>query len=196
MDTFKKVQSRKLHDDKVTCVEFETEPKSAREVCVNQGTGAIFRAASFEDRDFQPFGSKVFPRSLSFVEHGKKVVKISVTDLTTPGQFLADAFTPPTGVPAEAGCMNPTPARPLRKVNPGYPSDARQQRIQGTVAVDLWIGADGVPIIRQVLVSPSASLEKSTEAAITAWRYRPATCNGKPVRAETVVQMNYTLVGD
>ena len=150
-DSVKKVHSRKQHDDKLTCVEFETELKAAREVCVNE-------SASFGDKDFQPIGAKVFPRSLSFIEGRKKVIKVNISDLTTSGQFPADSFTPPTGVFPEAGCMNPMPPRPIKKVAPQYPGDARQQRIQGTVALDVWIGKDGVPIIGQVVASPSTSL--------------------------------------
>lgn len=127
------------------------------------------------------------------MDKGKAVVKVQVTGLIISDQFFPDAFMPPVGVSAEPGCMNPTPYRKIKDLAPKYPSDARQQYVQGTVALDVLIGVDGIPVIRKVVASPSASLEKSSEDAIAGWRYEPAACDGKTVQVETVLRINYTL---
>jgi TonB family protein len=81
----------------------------------------------------------------------------------------------------------------VNKVPPIYPTSARQQHIEGTVAVDAEIGSDGVPKLKKVVEDPDPSLVRSAVAAITAWRYEPATCSDKPVSIETVIQVNYKL---
>jgi len=192
-DTVKKVHSRKEHGDKLTCIEIEDERKISSDMCMNDATEVMVRNSSYKDRDFQPVGGKLFPRFLSFVEDGKEVASINIIELTTPGQFSSGSFTPPPGVPPRAGCMNPVPFRIARKTSPEYPQTARERHIQGTVAVEAWIGADGVPRIGQVVSRASPDLEKSTLNAITQWRYEPATCNGDPVDVQTVLQVNYTL---
>jgi TonB family protein len=192
-DTIKKIRSRKDHGDKVTCVEIEDEQKHSSEICVNDGTGTLVRGSSYEDRDFQPIGGKVFPRFLSFVENGQTVAKVNVTDLTASGQFPPDSFTPPAGSSLQTGCMNPMPFRLVKKVNPEYPLGARQQHIQGLVAVSAWISTNGVPRVGKVLASPSPSLENSAVNAVTQWRYEPARCSGQPVQVETVLRVNYAL---
>jgi len=192
-DRVKKLHSRKEHGDKLTCVETENEQKSSSELCVNESTGTLFRGTSYEDRDFQPIGEKVFPQFLSFLEKGKTVARVNVSSLIAPGEFPLNSFTPLTGVSAEAGCMNPMPYRRVKSVAPQYPQDARQQRFEGTVVADVWIGLDGIPRIRKILASPSASLEKATAAALTGWHYEPATCEGRPVQVETVLRINYVL---
>jgi len=192
-DTIKKAHSRKQHGDKLTCVEVENEQKHSLEICVNDATGTLFRGGSYEESDFQPIGGKIFPRSLGFLENGKTVVKISVTDLSVSGQFPPNSFTPLAGVSPEAGCMNPMPYRRVKSVAPEYPQDARQQHLGGMVAVDVWIDTDGAPRVHKVIASPSASLEKSSADAITAWRYEPATCDSKPIKVETVLHINYAL---
>jgi TonB family protein len=192
-DHVKKVHSRKQHGNKLTCVEVEHEPGFSSELCVNDNTGTLVRGTFYEEHDFQPVGGKIFPRSLSFVDSGKTVVKISISNLVASADFPPNSFTPGTGVAAEAGCMNPTPYREIKKVAPQYPPALRQQRIQGMAAFDVSITTDGVPRIRRMVASSNPAFEKSTETAIAAWRYEPATCDGKPVEVETVLHMRYTL---
>jgi hypothetical protein len=192
-DKIKKVHSRKEQGEKLTCVEIENELKYSSEICMNDRTGTLLRGSSYEDGDFQAVGEKAFPRSLGFVDKGKTVVKVQVNELIASDQISADEFVPPNGVSAEPGCMNPTPYRRIESVAPEYPPDARQQHIQGTVAVDVLIGTDGIPIIRKAVTSPSASMEKSGQTAIAGWRYEPAACEGKPVQVETVLLINYAL---
>lgn len=192
-DKIKKLHSREEHGEKLTCVETENEQKKASEICVNDRAGTILRGSSYEDRDFQAVGEKVFPRFLSFVDKGRAVVTVKVNELITSDQFPQNAFVPPTGASAEPGCMNPKPYRRLKSVAPEYAADARQQHVEGTVAMDVSIGVDGIPIIRKAVASPSASLERSSRTAIAGWHYEPAACEGVPIRVETVLQINYTL---
>jgi TonB family protein len=192
-DKIKKTHSRKERGVNVTCVKAESQLKSSFEICVNDSTGTLFRGSPYEEGDFQPVGEKVFPRSVGYVDKGKTVVKVKVNELIASDQFLPNAFIPPTGVPAEPGCMNPTPLRLIKKVAPEYPPEARQQHIEGTVALDVSIGADGIPIVRKTVASPSPSLQRSSQTAIEGWRYEPAACEGKPVRVETLLWVNYTL---
>lgn len=193
-DTIKKTSSRKEHGEKVTCIEIEHDTRSSSSVCISDSTGALVRdSASYSDSDFQPVGGKIFPRSLSFIEEGKKVARVSVTELLSPAEFAPNSFAPPTGVSQQVGCMNPIVPRIVNKVAPVYPTSARQQHIQGTVAVDTEIGLDGIPRMKKVVANPDPSLVRSAADAITAWRYEPATCDGKPVPIETVLRVNYKL---
>ncbi len=160
---------------------------------MNDNTGTLFRGPSYTDGDVQPVGGKVFPRFLGFVENGKTVVKVNVSKLIVSDQFAPGSFAPLAGVAPEAGCMNPKPFRRIKGSPPKYPQDARQRHIQGVVAVDVWIGTDGIPRIRKVVASPSPSLEKSSLDAIADWSYEPAECNGKPAQVETILRITYTL---
>lgn len=190
-DRIQKLHSRKARGDQLTCVETENELKAKSEICINDSTGTLFRGASYEDGDFQPVGTKIFPRFLSFVDKGETVAKVKVNEFITSDQFPPNAFVPPVGILGEPGCMNPTPYRQIKNVVAEYPPEARHQQLQGTVLLDVFIGKDGIPIIRKVLDSPGASLEKSSANAIAGWRYEPAACDGEHVQLETVLQVNY-----
>ena len=100
----------------------------------------------------------------------------------------------------------PTPsAHPLRvsrmmegnliyRVQPQYPSLARQARVQGTVVLRALITRDG-KIDNLQVVSGHPLLVKSAIDAVLQWRYRPYRLNDEPVEVETHVTVNFTLGG-
>lgn len=192
-DVIKKLHSRKQRGDKQTCVEVENEMKLSFDICISDSTARLVRNSSYEDSDFQPIGTKVFPRSLSFSENGKTLAKLNITELVTPVQFPADAFNPLPGVSPRKGCMNPVPSRAIKRTPPRYPDSARKRFVQGTVYVEAWIGSDGVPRLGQLVGHSDPDLEKSTMEAFAQWRYTPAMCKGGPVDVETILKASYTL---
>jgi TonB family protein len=193
-DKVKKIYERKQHGDAQSCVELEDEVGSSSQICVDESTGTLVRGSSFADKDFQSVGGgKVYPRSLSYVENDKTVAKTNITEFTTPSQFSPNSFVPSAGSPPQSGCMNPTPFRLIKKSIPRYPQNAVKNHIQGIVAADVWIGLDGVPKIGDVVSHAGPDLDLAAVDAMKEWRYEPATCNGKPVEVETVVQVEYTI---
>ena len=72
-------------------------------------------------------------------------------------------------------------------VEPVYPSDARQARLEGTVKLHVVVGANG-EIQSFRTVSGPESLAQAATAAVREWRYRPTLLNGKAVeRQEDVI---------
>jgi TonB family protein len=192
-DNLKKIRSQKGRDENLTCFEFEAPAKETFEICLNDITGTVARSST-DDENFQAVGEKSFPRLLSYKQDDKVVASVNISELTTPAKFVADSFAPPPGVSPQTGCMNPMPARIVKKVSPQYPQGARENQIEGTVAVDALIGTDGVPRINKVVATPSLDLGKSAVEAIKDWRYEPATCAGKAVAVETVMTARYSLL--
>ena len=82
----------------------------------------------------------------------------------------------------------------ITKVNPVYPADMKEQRLEGVVVLQAVISTDGVPMS---LNSQSADTNRSfVDAAIDAvrqWRYKPTLLNGQPVEVITTITVNFTL---
>ena len=76
---------------------------------------------------------------------------------------------------------------------PKYPSEAKQDRIQGTVQLNAVIKRDGSLAELRVMNSPHSALTQSALAAVSQWRYSPTHLNGEPVEVETSISVNYTL---
>ena len=83
------------------------------------------------------------------------------------------------------------PVEAVSTVDAVYPPNSIGQ---GTVMLEVTVGADGevedVKVLRDV---PSLTVE--AQRAAKQWRFRPATLNGKPVRATTHVGFNFRTYG-
>jgi TonB family protein len=192
-DTIKKAHERKEHGEKLACFEIDHGNNLSSEVCVNDASGTLVRSSQFSDEDFQPAAAKIFPSRITFRLEDRVVARVMVTKLASPAQFTPDAFKPPAGATARAGCMNPLAPHAAEKPAPHYPENARQQHRQGTVAFEVLIGKDGTPKLQRLLLSAGSDLDDSAKQAISRWRYDPAQCSGQPVEVETVLQVNYAL---
>ncbi|MBZ5610944.1 MAG: TonB family protein [Acidobacteriia bacterium] len=79
-----------------------------------------------------------------------------------------------------------------RKVNPVYPPEAKQARIQGTVRMSVIIDKSGT--VQEVrLLSGHPLLVGAAMGAVRQWVYKPTLLNGQPVEVETVVDVNFTF---
>jgi TonB family protein len=75
-----------------------------------------------------------------------------------------------------------TAPRVIVEVNPVYSSEALVRRIQGTVALEFVVRADGRPAdIRVVRSLDPGGLDTQAIAAASQWRFDPGRLNGQPV---------------
>jgi TonB family protein len=82
----------------------------------------------------------------------------------------------------------------IHKVNPIYPMEAKQNRVQGSVEIRALISKDGIPQELRVISSPGDDISASALQAVRQWRYRPTLLNGNPVEISTTIICNYTLL--
>jgi periplasmic protein TonB len=81
----------------------------------------------------------------------------------------------------------------VHKINPNYPTEARRQRIAGTVILHVVIGVDGN--VRQTeYVSGPDIFVKPTIDAVRQWKYKPTTESGKSVEVDTTVKMVFSAI--
>jgi len=99
----------------------------------------------------------------------------------------------------------PAPTHPLRvshwaegnliyRVQPSYPTLARQARIQGSVRLRAIINKNGT-IENLSVLNGHAMLVGSAVEAVKQWRYRPYLLNGEPIEVETEITVNFVLSG-
>lgn len=80
----------------------------------------------------------------------------------------------------------------LLRVEPDYPEEALQQRIQGAVVLDVHTRRDGT-IQEVTLQSGQRLLADAAIAAVKQWRFRPRVVKGQPVEMQTTVTLNFRL---
>ena len=80
----------------------------------------------------------------------------------------------------------------LKRVQPVYPQQARQLRLQGPVQLEANIGKDGsITKIKQI--SGDAVLGRAALDAVRQWKYKPYYLNGEPVEIQTQITVNFKL---
>jgi TonB family protein len=129
--------------------------------------------------------------------------------LTSPSIF--DGITPPMGslgtAIAPSGSDLPRPdSQPegrtlpqprqaavlVQRVAPLYPLVARQQHVTGEVHIGATIGKDGIPRNLKPINGDSRLIDAAL-AAISQWRYQPASVGGDPVDTQTVISVVFEL---
>jgi protein TonB len=80
----------------------------------------------------------------------------------------------------------------LKRVQPRYPTQALQMRIQGPVQLQATISKTG-DIENLKVVSGDAVLGRSAVEAVRQWKYKPYYLNGDPVQIETQILVNFKL---
>jgi protein TonB len=79
-------------------------------------------------------------------------------------------------------------------VDPGYPLELMKQNVQGTVILSAVIRGDGSVGEVRILRGVDDRLDVYASAALSRWRFRPATRNGDPVALQTVVMIPFRPV--
>ena len=124
-----------------------------------------------------------------------------------PGtEGLGDAETTGPGIgdgPAQPGAATGEPPRriggdvkaPVAIVRsaPPYPEAARKMRIEGVVLVEAVIDEAGNVVDARVLKEIGMGCGQAAVEAIRAWRYEPATLNGRPVSVYLEVRVSFQL---
>jgi len=83
-------------------------------------------------------------------------------------------------------------ARLTNRVQPVYPREARDQKIQGTVMLHVIIGTDGTVQQIQVVSGPPLLVPAAIDA-VKEWRYGPTLLNGQPVEVDTQINVAFSL---
>ena len=81
---------------------------------------------------------------------------------------------------------------PTKKVDAVNPEEAKQKHVEGEVALDVTIGADG--LVKNAVVRKSIpELDAAALAAIRQWEFRPGRLNGKAVEVVVTITFSFKL---
>ena len=78
----------------------------------------------------------------------------------------------------------------VHRVEPVYPPEARKERLEGTIALDIVVGRDGAVLRMHALNGPEI-LARAAMDALRWWRFEPYRINGDPAVVETTVAVEF-----
>jgi periplasmic protein TonB len=88
------------------------------------------------------------------------------------------------GVTAPKAIYNP---------NPDYTDRARKKKIQGSVVLSIVVTDGGNVRDAKVVAGVDKDLDRQAIRTVSAWRFEPATKDGKPVAVRIKVEVDYKL---
>jgi TonB family protein len=129
-------------------------------------------------------------------ERGKEIFRARPSRVTAPS--VENARTVPAEHSGE-GNSTAVPDHPpatygyvLTRVQPHYPEEARQQRIQGAVVLKALVGADG-SVQELKVISGDPQLVQAATDAVRQWRFQPRRFKGQSSGFETQITINFLL---
>jgi len=78
----------------------------------------------------------------------------------------------------------------VHRVEPVYPAEARRERLEGTIALDIVVGRDGSVLRMHALNGPDV-LASAAMDALRWWKFEPYRINGEPAVVETTVAVEF-----
>lgn len=82
----------------------------------------------------------------------------------------------------------------LSKTEPEYSEEARKAKYQGTVVLMIIVDDKGMPQNIRVVRPLGLGLDEKAIEAVQKWRFRPALKDGRPVKVEATVEVNFRLL--
>ena len=139
-------------------------------------------------------------RSSPIYSHNQQPASLPPTIHTATRPTLQPAsYKPLTSTPQSAATADPVHVAAgaiagsvVFRVNPIYPPDAKANRIQGAVVIEVIIGKDGAIQNINSVTGPEI-LQQSALDAIRQWIYKPYVLNGQPVEVQSTITINYNL---
>lgn len=87
------------------------------------------------------------------------------------------------------------PPRLLTEVKPKYTADALTRKIQGTVALEVVVGRDGIPLAIRVTGSlDPGGLDEAAVTAVREWRFAPGRVGDTPVDVLVTILLDFRIV--
>jgi TonB family protein len=105
------------------------------------------------------------------------------------GVLAAKASLPSLNLPVSQGVSG---GQLVRRIPPVYPEQARLSRVEGTVVVSAVVMEDGTVGELKVIEGPAALAQPALDA-VKHWRYQPYRLDGKAVKNEIKVKIDFKL---
>ena len=83
-------------------------------------------------------------------------------------------------------------AKLVKKVEPEYPAEAQEKKIQGSVKLQVVVQKDGSVAVQRAVEGDPIFYAAAIEA-VRQWRYEPTFMNGQPIDMDMIITVTFAL---
>jgi TonB family protein len=126
-------------------------------------------------------------------EDKHRKIEAQVLELSADSSPDSSLFIPPPGA-SELGICSGTSAPPVATMSPepGFPTGTRQD---SSVVLSLIVDTQGKPQEIKVSQSGGKGFDEEAVNTVQKWRFKPGTCDGKPMPTEVRVEVGFRHQG-
>jgi TonB family protein len=203
--TFGKVKERKKDGPAERCGDVSWNKDVQRRLCFNEATETLSsvefperennpdEVSRFEYREFRTIAGKLFPYEVRALNVRGTFAVFKVLQIAPLAADTSALFKPPDDGVFWDQCSYMFEPQLLNKVQPKYPEAARAKLESGSVWLYGVIEKDGMVSHITPIQRATPLLDDAAVKAVSQWRYKPASCNGVPIRKETSVSVTFSF---
>lgn len=202
VQTLGRLKNREKDGVRQTCTAVNWPRATDRVLCFDESTGAMTSAEYPEDRPaptpfsrieygaFHSVGAKLVPFEIRESKDKRTIATMTVVEMTEVKEVKMALFTPPADAVLWPQCDDMQDAEPVERAPLNY-SPALQTIAMKRVILYGVIEEDGSLSHVTVIQSAQPDMDKAAVEAFRRWRYKPAQCGQKPIRAETSMYFDF-----
>ena len=193
---FGKVRAQKIQGREAWCFD-EKRQQSKIQLCFDKATSVLLQASSNaksrrEYSDYISFGTSMYPRKAEVFRESLAPFELDQISITK-AELNDDLFKPPDNAVVVEVCDHEKPPEAISAPEPNFPRGAKEARQEALTVVSALINNEGRVIAAQALGSDPYGFGQITADAVRTWRFKPATCDGRPVATQMNIEMDFRL---
>jgi len=167
------------------------------DICFDNQSGLVVRRRTHgskrEYSNFQPAAQGSFPWNMTSSMDDQPRIDLVVEQVTTVDPTDSMFVASPTAEewPVCEGKFDHPDA--TYQPDPRFPDKARQRHWQGSMLMSITVDENGNVPKAGVTDSIGSEFDKEAIKTVSTWKFKPARCDGKPIKTEATVQINFHL---
>jgi TonB family protein len=201
--SFGKTRLKETGGPSQRCVEIKQESHVAKILCFDAKTDSLLSVeypafdyhraphiGRLEYSDFRSYQGKLFPFEMRALRAGQPFVTLKILEIGTPPEENSGIYQSRPDWTFWSHCESEQ-GELKRRVDPIYPIDAGRHREGGEVDFYAVVETDGSVSHVRLIKGATERLDQVAGVAIRQWIYAPRVCDGKPVRREIDISVEF-----
>ena len=196
--TWGKVTHKKIREHETICFDQTRagELPAKTHYCIDPERSVVLRRDMGDDRieffDYASVAGHMIPRKVTIRK--PSIANLELRDISVSYQpvDLARFAVPDQSIEIDT-CQDEQQPKPVFTPEPSFSDEARSKHHEGTILLHALIADNGTVQDARALNPTGDGLDVNAVAAVRTWKFKPATCSGRPVSQEMMIEVDFRL---
>jgi TonB family protein len=193
--SFGDVRKQKIQGKEAWCFDRKL-PQAKTKLCFDAAKSMLVHEASTDSHteysDYASLGASMYPQRVQVFRGNMAPFELDQISIT-PAHTNEDLFKAPQNALEIERCEDEKPPVAISTPEPSFPSRAKDARQEAISVINVVLNNEGKVVSAEALGPDSYGFGNNSVDSIKSWRFKPATCNGRPVATELNVEMSFRL---